>query len=53
MSNISEHIPHFIGLDVLSNHQKPPQYMIKDKQDDTYLMSFYNETEICLGNIDF
>ena len=50
-SNVYEYIPHFIGFGVLSYQQKPPQYIIKDKQDETSLMSFYVniKNNLCQG----
>ena len=53
ISNMSDHIPHFTCLDILSNQQKPPKYMIKEKHDEASLLSFYNAIEISLRNIHF
>ena len=33
ISNMSDHLPHFTCLDILSNQQKPPKYIIKEKHD--------------------
>ena len=48
-----DHLPHYTCLDILSNQQKPPKYITKDKQDVAFLLSFYYETEISLRNIRF
>ena len=45
---MSDHVPHFTCLDILSNQQKPPKYVIKEKQDEASLLSFYNEIEILI-----
>ena len=34
ITDMSDHLPHFACLDILSNQQKPLKYMIKDKHDD-------------------
>ena len=44
---MSDHLPHFTCLDILSNQQKPPKYIIKEKHDEAPLLSFYNEIESC------
>ena len=51
--NMSDHLPHFTGLDIKSNQQKPPKYIIKEKHDEASLLSFYNEIEISLRNTHF
>ena len=53
ISNMSDHLPHFTCLDILSNQQKPPKYIIKEKHDEASLRSFYNEIESSLRNIHF
>ena len=53
ISNMSDHLPHFTCLDILSNQQKPPKYIMKEKQDEASLLSFYNEIEISLTNTNF
>ena len=53
ISNMSDHQPHFTCLDILSNQQKPPRYIIKEKYDEASLLSFYNEIEISLRNTHF
>ena len=53
ISNMSDHLPHFTCLDILSNHQKPPKYIIKEKHDEASLLSFYNEIESSLRNTHF
>ena len=52
-SNISDHLTHFTCLDILSNQQKPPKYIIKEKQVEASLLSFYNEIESSLRNTHF
>ena len=32
ISNMSDHLPHVTCLDTSSNQQKPPKYIIKEKQ---------------------
>ena len=51
--NKSDHLPHFTCLAVLSNQQKPPKYIINEKQDEDSLLSFYNGIEIFLINTNF
>ena len=53
ISNMSDHLPHFTCLDILSNQQKPPKYIIKEKNDEASLLSFYNEIQISLRNTHF
>ena len=53
ISNMSDHLPHFTCLDILSNQQKPPKYIIKEKHDEASLLSFYNEIESSLRNTHF
>ena len=53
ISNMSDHLPHFTCLDILSNQQKPPKYIIKGKHDEASLLSFYNEIESSLRNTHF
>ena len=53
ISIMSYHLPHFTCFDILSNQQKLPKYMIKEKQDEPSLLSFYNEMEISLINTHF
>ena len=53
ISNMSEHLQHFTCLDILSNQQKPPKYIIKEKHDEASLLSFYNEIESSLRNAHF
>ena len=53
ISNMSDHPPHFTCLDILSNQQKPPKYIIKEKHDEASLLSFYNEIESSLRNTHF
>ena len=52
ISNMSDNLPHFTCLDILSNQQKTPKYVIKEKYDDASLLSFYNEIQSSLGNTD-
>ena len=51
--NMSDHLPHFTCLDIVSNQQKPPMYMMKYNQAEASLLSFYNEIEIYLRNTHF
>ena len=53
ISNMSDHLPHFTGLDILTNHLKLPKYIIKEKQDEASLLSFHNKIEIYLRNTHF
>ena len=53
ISNMSDHLPHFTCLGILSNQQKPPKYIMKQKQDEASLLSFYNEIEISPRNTSF
>ena len=53
ISNMSVHLPHFTCLDILSNQQKRPKYIIKEKYDGASLLSFYNEIESYLRNTHF
>ena len=53
INNMPDHQPHFTCLDILSNQQNPPKYIMKDKQDEASLLSFYDEIEISLRNTDF
>ena len=53
ISNTSDHLPHFTCLDILSNQQKPPKYIIKEKHAEASLLSFYNEIESSLTNTHF
>ena len=53
ISNMSDHLPHFTCLDILSNQQKPPKYIIQEKHDEASLLSFYNEIESYLINTHF
>ena len=54
ISNMSDHLPYFTCLDILSNQQKPLKYIIKEKKhDEASLISFYNEIEISLRIIHF
>ena len=53
ISNMSDHLPHFTCFDILSNEQKPPKYIMKEKQDEASLLSFYNEIENSLRNTNF
>ena len=53
ISNMSDYLPHFTCLDILSNQQKPPKYIIKEKHDEASLLSLYNEIEISLRNTHF
>ena len=53
ISNMSDHLPHFTCLDILSNQQKPSKYIIKEKHDETSLLSFNNEIDISLRNTHF
>ena len=53
ISNMSDHLQHFTCLDILSNQQKPPKYIIKEKHDEASLLSFYNEIESSLRNAHF
>ena len=50
---MSDDLPHFTCLDILSNQQKPPKYVMKKKHDEASLLSFYNEIEISLRNTHF
>ena len=50
---MSDHLPQFTCLDILSNQQKPPKYMIKGKREEASLLSFYNKIEISLRNTHF
>ena len=52
ISNMSDHMPHLTCLDISSNQQKPPKYIIKEKHEAS-LVSFYNEIEISLRNTHF
>ena len=52
ISNMHDHLPHFTCLDILSNQQKPPKYIIKEKHDEASL-PFYNEIESSLRNTHF
>ena len=51
--NMSDHLPHLTCLDILSNQQKPPKYIIKEKHDKASLLSLYNEIENSLMNTHF
>ena len=53
ISDISDHLTHFICLDILSNQQKPPKYIMKEIQDEVYLLPFYNVIEVSLRNTKF
>ena len=53
ISNMSDHLPHFTYLDILSNQQKPPKYITIEKHEEASLLSFYNEIEISLRNTHF
>ena len=53
ISNMSDHLSHFTCLDILSNQQKTPKYIIKEKHDEASLLSFYNEIESSLRNTHF
>ena len=53
ISNMSDHLPHFTCLDIMSNQQKPPKYIMKEKQDEASLLSSYNEIETSLRNTNF
>ena len=53
ISNMSDHLPHFTCLDILSNQEKPPKYITIEKHDEVSLLSFYNEIEISLRNTHF
>ena len=53
ISNMSDHLSHFTCLGILSNQQKPPKYIIKEKHDEASLRSFYNEIESSLRNTHF
>ena len=54
ISNMADPLPHFTCLDILSNQQKPPKYIIKlKKHDEASLLSFYNEIEISPRNTHF
>ena len=53
ISNMSDHLPHFTCLDILSNQQIPPKYIIKEKHDEASILSFYNEIESSLRNTHF
>ena len=53
ISNMSDHLQHFTCLDILSNQRKPPKYIMKEKQDEVSLLSFYNEIEISIRNTNF
>ena len=53
ISNMSDHLPHFTCLDILSNQLKPPKYIIKEKHDEASLLSFYNEIDSSLRNTHF
>ena len=50
---MSDHLLHFTCLDILPNQQKPPKYIMKEKQDEASLLSFYNEIEVSLRNTNF
>ena len=53
ISIMSEHLPHFTCLDILSNRRKPPKDIMKEKQNEASLLSFYNEIEISIRNTNF
>ena len=53
ISNKYDHLPHLTYLDILSNQQKTPKYIIKKKQDEASLLSFSNEIKISLRNTHF
>ena len=49
---MSDHLPHLLVLISyqINGQQKPTKYIIKDKQDEASLLSFYNEIDISPRN---
>jgi len=53
LSYISDHLPHFTCLDILTKSANKSKYIYVNKMDEKSITSFYNEVETSIRNSDF